>query len=308
MKKIFITGEEGCIARYLDRLLPKNEFKIVWGHSNKNNALVNFKSTWNKGLELDICDYDLLKNAIIESDPDIIIHTAGFVDTVLCESEPKNAFLSNGYGAFNVAKICKERNIKLLYFSTTAIFDPIDYHGNMITNNTKITPKTIYGVTKYSGELICKSLLDNLIVVRPCFVYGGIEDGHSSISRLIKSSILKQDIKILLSNEYKKDFMRIEDLISAIIILLNLDIVGDFNISLGQPKFFNEIVDILKTVTGITPIFDLVPEKDYMKSHIVDNSDIKEFGWIPKISLEEGVKLSYLEIKNNLDEAFLRIF
>ena len=299
MKKVFITGENGCIARYLDRILPKDEFEMVWSYSNHDQYLCSFPSTWNKGWELDICDYDILYNVIDKLKPDIIIHTAAYVDTVLCEKHPRETALSNVYGSYNVVQLCKQFGILPVFFSTTAIYDPSDYDGNIITSNTKPIPKTIYGITKYTGELICKSILHNeAIIIRPCFVYGGIEDGHSGIARLIKSSFTGITELMLLNPNYKKDYMRVEDLISAIVLLLKRGSGGEFNISRGDPKYFGDIIKTIETIVPNKLNYKLFPNDDYMKNHIVDNTLIKSLGWESKYDLATGVRMSFEEIRN----------
>lgn len=297
MKKIFITGENGCIAKYLDRLLPKDKYDIVWGFSNKRDDICTFDTTWNEGKELDITNESILRDTLLERKPDIIINTAGIVDTVLCEKRPNDTIRSNIYGSYIVTKLCNEFNIKQVYFSTTAIYDPNDYDGKMIVEDTLIDPKTIYGQTKYCGEIIT-SYLSNPLVIRPCFIYGGIEDGHSGIARLIKSGILGTKETFLLDKNIRKDYMRIEDLVNAVTLLMDIDATGCYNISRGDPRYFGDIIEAVVKVTGLNIEYNIYPEMDYLKNHIVDNTKITRLGWRSIYSLEEGIKMSFEEIKS----------
>ena len=298
MKKIFILGEAGCIAKYLDKILPEQGFEVVWGYTHRDITKCNFPSVWGRGdKELDVCDYMLLKDTIKILQPDVVINPAGCVDTWLCESMPEQAAKSNVFGSYNVAKICKELDTKLVYFSTTAIFDPSDYDGKKITNDTRKNPKTIYGITKYAGEMATKSLIPKAVILRPCFVYGGADDRHSAIARLINTCFTKETIDILLDGMIKKDYMRVEDLISAIRIILNLDVEGDFNISRGTPIPFKEVVSEIEKVTQLPTHFRLHPEEDYLKNHIVDNARIRSLGWSSQYTLHEGIEKSFGEIR-----------
>ncbi len=302
MKKVFITGENGFISRYLDRILINEGFDIVWGYSNKDDSICNFKSTWNEGKELDITDEIIFNDTVKNTKPDIIIHTAGFVDTVLCKARPKESIISNVFGAYNAAKICNKFDIKMIMFSTTAIYDPNDYDNSIINDNTRIIPQTIYGATKFCGELLSKQLLNNITVIRPCFAYGGIEDGHSGIARIIKSGFTGNNEDILLDPNIKKDYMRVEDLVSAIITLLKLNTTGDYNISVNNPVPFSVVLNKIKDITHLNLKYTLYPEKDYLKGHIVDNSKIKSLGWKPIYSLEEGIKKSFNEISTLMNK------
>jgi nucleoside-diphosphate-sugar epimerase len=298
-KKVFITGECGCIAKYLDRILPNEGYEVVWGYTHRESRWCFFSSMWKNGTELDICDKELLDSRIEKTHPDIVIHTAGVVDTFLCEQFPEQSVRSNVYGSYNVATICRDRNIQLVYFSTTAIYDPNDYDGKKITLNTKIAPQTIYGVTKYAGEQICKNIVKNLIVLRPCFVYGGSDDMHSSIARLIRTSITHVPVRILLSPTIQKDYMRVEDLISAIVKIMDWGLPGEYNISRGTPVPFRKVIDTIQEVLQEGLWYDLVPEADYLKNHIVDNAKIRSLGWESKYSLLEGIQRSVREFNES---------
>lgn len=306
--KVFITGEAGLIAQRLEHELMLTGNDVVWGYSHRDLSRCRFRSVWNYDVELDVCDYEVLKRTIKETNPDIVIHTGGYVGTEICELYPKEAAISNVYGSHNVAKVCEELNKYLVYFSTTAIFDPDDYEGNIITLQTAKNPKTIYGVTKYAGELTC-SKVSRLTVLRPCFVYGGKNDFHSAIAKLIKTGFTHRKEIILLDPAIKKDYLYIDDFVAALMVIL-LTIKKqfikekqkyEFHISYGEPILFGDVIRKIEDITGLKLVYELRPNCDYLKNHIVSNDSVLALGWKPNITLEEGIKRSFLEIKEFFD-------
>ncbi len=287
--KVFITGESGLIATALDLILEN----VVWGKTHRNDKYCTFNSTWNADdTELDVTNYELLRKCIIERDPDVIVHTAGYVGTDICKKYPKEATLSNVYGSYNIANICNELNKKLIYFSTTAVYDPNDYSGTLITEDTIKNPHTIYGITKYAGEMYCHNNVNNCLIIRPCFIYGSKDDNHSAIAQLIRSKINNNKCDVLLNGNIRKDYLYIDDFISALKTIIHSNITGEINVSGGVYIKFNNIISLIQNTIGNIN-YTLYPEQDYLGEHLVDNTKIKSFGWRPKISLEEGIQLTY---------------
>ncbi len=142
MKKIFITGENSMTAQALEKALWQ-DYQIVWSSANKDKLLCDFFSVYSNDNELDVCSRRLLE-IMKNRQPDIIVHLAAIVGTELCTKRSKDAIRSNVQGTLNVIKVAKDTNAKLIYFSTTAIYDPKDYDYNKpIIEDTKKNPKTI---------------------------------------------------------------------------------------------------------------------------------------------------------------------
>ena len=299
MINVFITGENGLMAKAVELALIKDpDCKVVWGNlSAPRNLkeLCDFPAMWNKDfLELDITKRFNLKLALMSTKPDVIINLAGVVGTDICSRFPLQAVDSNIKGAYNVASLAKELGIGLIHFSTTAIFDPDDYDGKIITNSTRKGPKTHYGLTKCMGEDIAKFTYPYTVIVRPTFVFGGNEDRHSAIAKLIKSSFMGNTEVVLLDPEIRKDYMYVDDMVRALVTIVKKSTAGkEYNVSFGAPIKFSEIIDLIEATLNINLQYKLVPEADYLKNHVVDNSEVVSLGWAPQVSLIEGIIKSF---------------
>ncbi len=292
-KRVFITGEAGMTAQALEKVLEK-DYDVVWGYNHRDKNVCSFRSIYNDNMyELDITDYATLEREIQKSIPDIIVHLGAIVGTDMCLRYPKLAIDSNIKGTYNIVKIAAEFDCKLVYFSTTAIYDINNYgRNNPITEDTSKKPKTLYGITKYSGELICNSVMnpEKLLIIRPCFVFGGKEDHHSALSKIVNAAKLdKQEIVLMNLNNYK-DYLYLDDEIAAIKFLIDNDAEGDYNVSRGTPLKLYMYVGIISSILGKVPNVKYVPQKDYLHNHIVSNKKISSLGWFPRISIEEGIK------------------
>lgn len=323
--RVFITGESGCIASALIKTLKKFGYYIT----NQDQDVQDFIKTWkwdgmhqsfsNRKPEVNVCNYQTFEKVIAVANPDIIIHTAAYVGTCNCKESPEKCIESNVLGTFNVIAVCKKFDIKLVHFSSTTIYDADSYSNNQYTDywlskfneKTNYRPRTLYGITKLDSELQVHNLInkEDVIIVRPVFVYGDYpNDSMSMITKILYNGYhntienKNEELIVKLHLKYFKDYMRVEDCADAIVHVIRKNIWGeDFNIGFGSAKTFQNIFQhIKKTYIGNYNV-KFLGQFDYLKNHIPDVDKIKSTGWTPKITLEEGLDMTYSSIVRNKD-------
>jgi len=131
--------------------------------SNKNITFYNPDSK-----ECNITDYNNLEKYIIKTSPDIILHSAGFVDTKGCEEDRQKCLDVNVLSTYYLAKICRKNNIRLVYISSEYVFNGADEE---YTPNSSLNPISVYGLSKASSEFIVKTLKNYLIIRSPFVRY-----------------------------------------------------------------------------------------------------------------------------------------
>lgn len=120
--------------------------------------------------EMDITDASSVDKVIREADPDAVIHCAAYTAVDAAEENVEVCRKVNADGPRNIAGVCKELDIKMIQISTDYVFDgkgdrpwePDDACG----------PQSVYGQTKYEGEMAVKELLDKYFIVRIAWVFG----------------------------------------------------------------------------------------------------------------------------------------
>lgn len=299
MKRIYITGEDGMLAREIKHQLENDKNYFLVDGSEEDIFPKTFKTKYSWAPEFDVRNYEMVKKYL--SNVDIILHTAAICGSDKCIEDIELTKECNISGTLNVAKVCLENNIKLIYYSTTAIYNPYvtSYLGGNIYESSPQLPITFYGATKQAGESIVRSLLpkNNLLIIRPCFIYGSARDTSSNISKVLYSLLTNRKLTFLINPKLKKDYTFVEDYGSALKLLLDTESIGDFNISAGHPLVYEDIIKTIEKVTSKTPSIDYLAEEDYLGNHIVDSSKIRRLGWIPKVSLFEGVARQWEEIQ-----------
>lgn len=171
--KILLVGSTGQLGFELDRQARERNVEIrSFGHG-----------------ELDITEFEKVKDEIEKFSPDFVINASAFHVVPLCEDEMEKAFLINAVSLKPIAQYCEERGIRLVTYSTDYIFDGLK--GSPYEEDDKPNPLQIYGLSKLAGEYIVLNYSSKSIVIRTCSVHGGKEGSHSKKGNFALN-ILKQ--------------------------------------------------------------------------------------------------------------------
>jgi threonine 3-dehydrogenase len=104
--------------------------------------------------KLDVVDAKGLA-AIIKKHKITVIHHLAAILSAAGEKNPQLCFNVNIIGLYNVLEVARELSVKqIICPSSIAVFGPETPRDNT-AQQTVILPKTMYGVSKASGELIC---------------------------------------------------------------------------------------------------------------------------------------------------------
>lgn len=121
--------------------------------------------------ELNISDFQQVKDMVLLHKPKIIINTAAYHVVADCEKYPDKAFETNALAIFNLANICQKYKIKLVTYSTDYVFDGRKKKPYIESDTPN--PLQIYGLSKYAGENTALNYNTDSVVIRTCGVYGG---------------------------------------------------------------------------------------------------------------------------------------
>ena len=99
--------------------------------------------------EMDITDAKACRQVITEAKPDAVIHCAAYTAVDAAEDNVELCRKINAEGTKNIAEVCRDLDVKLMYISTDYVFngegvrpwEPDDHRE----------PLNIYGLTKYEG-------------------------------------------------------------------------------------------------------------------------------------------------------------
>jgi dTDP-4-dehydrorhamnose reductase len=132
--------------------------------------------------EWDITDRDAGKPIIEQYRPDVLLNLAAMTDVDGCEDRRELAQKVNEEGAGIVAELCREYKIRLVHISTDYVFD--GEKTSPYTEDDKPNPKSVYGMTKLSGEKRVIEKHPSPLIIRAQWLYGN--GGENFITKVVR--------------------------------------------------------------------------------------------------------------------------
>lgn len=120
--------------------------------------------------EMDITDPVSVDRVIKEASPDAVIHCAAYTAVDAAEENEALCRKVNADGPQNIANVCKELDIKMIQISTDYVFGGEGTH--FWKPEDACDPQSVYGRTKYEGELAVRKTLEKYFIVRIAWVFG----------------------------------------------------------------------------------------------------------------------------------------
>lgn len=120
--------------------------------------------------EMDITDPAACEKVIRESAVDGVIHCAAYTAVDAAEDNVELCRKVNADGTRNIARVCRDLDIKMMYISTDYVFD--GQGTRPWEPDDDRNPLNVYGQTKYEGELAVEELVKKFFIVRIAWVFG----------------------------------------------------------------------------------------------------------------------------------------
>ncbi len=294
-KKIWIAGHNGMVGSALYRNLKQKKMNLIKVSKDKLDLRI----------QKDV-DQWLGKNK-----PDIIFLAAARVGGILENNNYPAEFISDNLQIqTNVITSAYKKNVKKIIFLGSACIYPISNkpikENDLLSGHLEPTNRA-YSVAKIAGIEMCRSFSEqyglNYLSVQPNNLYGpkdnfSPQSGHV-IPALIKKMYdakmkNKKTCEIWGSGKPKREFLFVDDLAEALFFVLkNYEQLEPINIGSGFEITIEKLALLIKQIIGYSGklIFNKnYPDGVYRK--FLDSSKIKNLGWKPKVSIEEGLKLT----------------
>lgn len=152
--KILVTGVKGQLGHDVVKELEKRGIEAVG---------VDIE-------EMDITDPVSVDKVIKDAAPDAVIHCAAYTAVDAAEENEGLCRKVNAEGPQNIANVCKELDIKMVQISTDYVFGGEGTH--FWRPEDACEPQSVYGRTKYDGELAVRNTLEKYFIVRIAWVFG----------------------------------------------------------------------------------------------------------------------------------------
>jgi dTDP-4-dehydrorhamnose reductase len=148
--------------------------------------------------EIRIEDLDSVRSVLTDAKPDVILNTAAFHNVPKCEEDPGRAYMVNGAGALNVARIAADLGATNVYVSTDYVFDGSKRSPYVETDAPN--PLNVYASTKLLGEYYTVNYSPRSYVLRVSGIYGKVPSrakGGNFITTMLRAAKEKPEVKVV---------------------------------------------------------------------------------------------------------------
>ena len=297
--KIILTGSRGMVGRNILEHASVSDYEFLAPSSTELN-LLNRPSV---DLYLD------------KHKPDMVIHAAGVVGGIQANiAEPVKFMVHNMQMGLNLLMAAKEAGIKNLMNLSSSCMYPRDAHNplseELILKGELEPTNEGYALAKVSSARLCEYIhRENNIfqykTIIPCNLYGRFDKFDPKHSHMIAAVIKKisdatergnQQIDIWGDGLARREFMCAADLADFIFYAIpKFEIMPqNINVGLGHDYTINQYYQEIAEVVGFKGEFIHDLSKPVgMKQKLIDNTNLKQFGWSHSTSLSDGIRQTY---------------
>lgn len=307
MSKILVTGGAGFIGSTLvDKLINQGDQvtiidSLVSGSLDYLNPRADF---W----EMDILDPGLAER-LQTAKFDVIFHLAAQIDVRQSVANPEFDNRVNVLGGLNIIQAAQASAVKKIIFASTggAIYGEAE---EIPTSEYAPTyPVSPYGINKLALEKYLNYYYQvfglNYTVLRFANVYGPrqYKGGEAGVIALFTEAMASDKTCILYGDgKQTRDFVYVDDVVSALLRAQDIDCRGEINISTAQEVDMWQMIKAIEEAAGKKISLELAPARlgEQRRSALSNRRALETLNWQPRVDFKEGVRRTYDWVKKNM--------
>lgn len=310
MKKILVTGGAGFLGSHLcDRLIERGDDVLCVDNFYTGSKANVMHLMGHPRFEL--MRHDVTFPLYVEVDE--IYNLACPASPIHYQHDPVQTTKTSVHGAINMLGLAKRVKAKILQASTSEVYGDPEIHPQPEGYWGRVNPigiRSCYDEGKRCAETLFFDYWRqhnlSIKVVRIFNTYGPRmhpNDGRV-VSNFIVQALKGEDITIFGDGQQTRSFCYVDDLIEAMIRMMDTDDAVTGPINIGNPAEFTMIA-LAETVLRLTGsasklIFKPLPSDDPKQRQPNITHAISTLAWQPSTQLEMGLKETIAYFKQSL--------
>lgn len=309
--RYFITGCAGFIGSSLTDRLLQDGHEVV-GYDNFSTGLDEFLVEAKKSPRFTLVHDDLLNRDAVTAamkNIDAVFHMAANADVRFGTNHPNRDLEQNTIATFNVLEAMRANGVKKIAFASTGSI----YGESAVIPTPEHAPfpvqTSLYGASKLAAEGLIQAYCEGFNFQGFIFRFVSIlgeRYTHGHVFDFYKQLLNDpNNLTVLGNGKQRKSYLYIQDCIDAIFWAMDhaKDKINIFN--LGT----DEYCEVNNSIAWICDYLQFSPEKKYTGGErgwigdnpfiFLDTSRIRNLGWKPKLTIEQGVKKTIQYLHQN---------
>jgi dTDP-glucose 4,6-dehydratase len=315
-KQVLVTGAGGFIASHLvERLVSEGaQVRAFVRYNSRNDVgmLRLISPDVFSQLEIvrgDLRDVEAVRGAV--RGMDTVFHLGALIAIPYSYVNPREVIDVNIMGTLNVLMAARDFSVRrVVHTSTSEVYGTAQY--TPIDEAHPLQGQSPYSASKIGADKIAESFYRSfevpVVTLRPFNTYGPRQSTRAVIPTIITQALTRDEVK-LGSLDPSRDFTFVKDTANGFMCVAEAENVLGQEINLGNDNTIRigDLVDKIFGIIGKTPkvVTDLQrvrPDKSEVMKLWASNQKAKELiGWEPRVSLDEGLRLTIEWISAHLD-------
>lgn len=308
MSKILVSGGAGFIGSILtDRLIAEgHEVTILDNLISGSRDYINSQAVF---WQLDILDKNLTSR-FKEAQFDLVYHLAAQIDVRASVASPSFDNEVNVIGGLNILESAYQSGVKKIIFSSTggAIYGETEELPT--TEYAATYPLSPYGINKLAFEKYINYYHQvyglNYTILRFANVYGPrqYKGGEAGVIAIFTEAMVRDNVCTLFGDgQQTRDFVYVDDVVSALIKAGTIDCRGEINISTSKEVSILDMISTIEKVADKKLSYIKAPAKpgEVLRSCLSNQRALETLDWCPQVDFLEGVRRTYQWVKEQVE-------
>jgi UDP-glucose 4-epimerase len=252
---------------------------------------------------IDIVDASGIDFLLRKFNIDIIIHLASFPRQKVVNANPVLGSRTMSEGLLNLLELSVKYNVKRFVYTSSSMV-----YGNFtdfVKEDAVCNPQGQYGIMKLAGEWLIKDYTRKYgiehTIFRPSAVYGPLDVEDRVISKFLLTAMRGGILKVNGVNE-TLDFTYVDDAADGIVAATLAENTANktYNITKSHSKTLLSAAELAVSLAGKGTVEVKEKDTDFPSRGALDiTAARRDFGFSPKIDIDEGFEIYYRWIKNS---------
>jgi UDP-glucuronate 4-epimerase len=252
--------------------------------------------------QVDIADYDALRDVVARAKPEAIIHLAARAGVRPSIEQPRLYERVNVAGTLNLLELAREFHVKQFVFGSSSSVYGATSRAPFCEDHVELKPISPYAATKLAGEMLGYTYAHlfalPVICLRFFTVYGPRQRPDLAIHKFTALIEAGKPVPVFGDGSTGRDYTFVDDIVAGVLAALEYSppVTGApfdiFNLGNSHPVKLNELLEMLERVTGKKAIRDPQPLQpgDVPLTWADLSKSARLLGYQPATLLEDGLK------------------